>query len=77
MERAITAYACRHDRDGEIDLDTIAETPDKAKDKMVREAMGWRYDYPDRYSREEAWVGLSQFGRIVRIKIEIPKGKSK
>ena len=59
------AYAYR-DEDG-IDLDTIGDSPKEVKDRLLREYLGWRYDYPE--NRERMWETVQKHGKIVEVEI--------
>ena len=57
--------------DGEIQLDMITKYPESTKSRYLRESMGWRFDHPDRYDREEAWRNIQSNGiSIVPVVIE-------
>ena len=59
------AYAYK-DEDG-IDLDTIGDSPKLVKDRLLREYLGWRYDYPE--DHEGMWAILQKHGKIVEVEI--------
>jgi hypothetical protein len=57
------------DRDGSLDLDSIAESVERVRDKMLVASMGWRYDYPD--DHEAQWNLLLQYGKVVEVVVLI------
>lgn len=59
------------DRNGEVDLDSIAETQDGVRLRCLRESMGWRFDHPDRYSHEKEWERLLTYGSVVPICVSV------
>lgn len=61
-------YAYR-DQDGTIDLDSIAESVQRVRDKMLVASMGWRYDYQDGHDAQ--WEMLLQYGDVVEVVILI------
>ena len=63
---AVHCYAFR-ERGGEIDLDSISETPDNVRVKYLSSSMGWRLQYPDRYSQDEEWQRVLTFGSVVPV----------
>ena len=64
------AYAFQPNREP-IDRGSIGDTPEIVKDNVLRETMGWRYDNPSRFCRDEAWARIAKQGRIVSIRIEV------
>ena len=64
----VRAYAFRHS-DGTIDLDTIAKTPGVVRDLLLQDAMGWRFDHPERYDQDATWQRWLQHGRVVEVEI--------
>ena len=50
-----------------IDLGTISSSPKEVKDRLLREYLGWRYDYPE--NRERMWTTLQKYGKIVEVEI--------
>ena len=59
---------------GQIDLDSLAEDEEQVKFKVLEGAMGWRFEYPDRYNREEEWVRLQAFGKVVKVRVCLVAG---
>ena len=66
----IQCYAFVHDG-GEIDIDTLHATAEGAKMKMLEGSMGWRFEYPDRYSHEEHWSMLLMHGEIREVTVQL------
>lgn len=66
----IECYAYVHDG-GEIDIDTLHNTTEGAKMKMLEQSMGWRFQYPDRYSPDEHWDMLLQHGEIKAVTVQL------
>lgn len=60
-----------------VDIDSISETPDGVRDRMLEGVMGWRYQYPDRYPHEEAWQRILKTGTVVNVSVteidEVPR----
>lgn len=54
---------------GQIDLDSLADTEEKVKYKMLEGTMGWRFEHPERYNPEEEWVRLRSYGKIVKVRV--------
>lgn len=54
---------------GEIDIDTLHNTEEGAKLKMLEGSMGWRFEYPERYSHEEHWEMLQKHGEIKAVQV--------
>lgn len=52
---------------GTIDFDSIAETEDAVRRKMLGESMGWRFEHPDRYSQDDEWKRLLTFGKVIPV----------
>ena len=50
-----------------IDLNNIDDSPKEVKDRLLREHLGWRYDYPE--DRERMWTTLQKYGKIVEVEI--------
>ena len=59
------AYAYK-DTQG-IDIDIIGKSPEVVKDRLLREYLGWRYDYPE--DCERMWTRLQKYGKIVEVEI--------
>ena len=57
------------DRDGSLDLDSIAESVERVRDKMLVASMGWRYDYSE--GHEEQWNMLLKYGEVVEVVVLI------
>lgn len=57
------------DRDGELDLDSIAESVERVRDKMLVASMGWRYEYPDDHAAQ--WDLLLRHGKVVEVVVLI------
>jgi hypothetical protein len=57
------------DRDGSLDLDSIAESVERVRDKMLVASMGWRYDYADGHDAQ--WNLLLRCGKVVEVVILI------
>lgn len=56
---------------GEIDCDSVGESPGVVRERMLKEFMGWRYKHPGRYPRGEKWEELKAFGSVVRVSISV------
>lgn len=65
-----TAFAFRS-TSGEIDVDSVSESVDRLKEKMLSELMGWRYEHPALYSRETAWKRVLETGTIVQVTVAV------
>jgi len=61
-------YAFREWR-GVIDLESIGETPEIVRDRMLEGVMGWRYAHPDRYPHEETWQRILKTGSVVKVSV--------
>lgn len=61
--------------DGDLDLDSISESFDASKWKMIENSMGWRFNHPERYSRDEQWERLRQYGKIVAVEVTVLEEK--
>lgn len=61
-------YAFRHNN-GELDIDSISESPDGVRLDMLESSMGWRFRFPDRYSHAEKWNELLGFGKVVEVEV--------
>ena len=59
------AYAYKDE--GGIDLDAIGSSSEVVKDHLLREYLGWRYDYSE--DRERMWTRLQKYGKIIEVKI--------
>ena len=59
------AYAYKDE--GGIDLDTIGSSSEVVKDRLLRECLGWRYDYLK--DRERMWTRLQKYGKIIEVEI--------
>lgn len=68
--REIRCYAFLDDKEGVL-LDSVAESEDAVKRQMVSMFMGWRFEYPDRYSHDEEWLRLQKYGRIVPVRVSV------
>lgn len=62
-------YAFRYYCDKDVDISTIAASEMAVRDLPLRSPMGWRFDHPERYDRDEAWGNLQTHGRIVQVEI--------
>jgi len=58
------------DDDG-IDIDSAGESIEHVKQNMIKETMGWRYEYPDKYSHDEEWQRLLKYGSVKKAKITV------
>jgi len=56
---------------GEIDCDSVGESPVVVRERMLKEYMGWRYEHPERYPHNEKWNELKAFGAIVPVSISV------
>ena len=56
---------------GTIDLDSIAETEDAVRWKVLEGSMGWQFEYPERYSRDEEWQRLLAYGKVVSVSVSV------
>lgn len=61
------------DSDGTIDLDSVAETEAEVRRKVLEESMGWRFEHPDRYSHEDEWERMLQYGKVVPVYVSEEK----
>ncbi len=59
------------DSNGKIDIDSIAETEDLVRWKVLQGSMGWRFEYPERYDQDKEWERLLNFGRVVPVSVSI------
>lgn len=57
------------ERDGSIDLDSIAESVERVRDKMLASSLGWRYHYQQNHGAQ--WKLLLQHGKVVEVVILI------
>lgn len=57
------------DRGGELDLDSIADSVERVRDKMLVASMGWRHQYQQ--DHEAQWDLLLQHGKVVEVVILI------
>ena len=71
---ATHCYAYR-ERSGVIDVDSISETPAGVREKYLEACMGWRFNHPDRYSRDEEWARLLTFGSVVHVMVSLGEGE--
>ena len=69
----INAFAYS-ENNGELDIDTVAETPAHVREKYLEMCMGWRYKHPDRYDQDEEWARLLAYGRVVQVTVEVKDG---
>ena len=65
---ACDCYAFRESR-GVLDIESIGETPDIVRDRMLEGVMGWRYEHPDRYPHEEKWQRILETGTVVKVSV--------
>lgn len=63
-----SGYAFRHDN-GEIDLESVADTEALVREKLLSVIMGWRYGHSSMESQEETWSRMLATGKIVAIDI--------
>lgn len=64
----IKAYAFKWS-DGEIDVEMISYDKDRLKNEVLRETLGWRYDYED---LDKNWNWLIGRGcEIVEVEIHV------
>lgn len=56
---------------GTIDIESIAETVDNVKWKMLESSMGWRFEHPERYNQEEQWKKLLAYGEVVPVVVSL------
>lgn len=54
---------------GTPDIESMSDTPEGVRDRMLEQCMGWRYEHPDRYSQVEAWNQIRETGRIVKVAV--------
>jgi hypothetical protein len=47
----------------------LSETIEGVKLKKLEAHMGWRFQYPERYSRDEAWDLLLHYGTVVMVEV--------
>lgn len=67
----IRGYAYREFRSGEIDLDTISDTPESVRVKYLQMCMGWRFEHPDRYNQSDEWARLLTYGEVVPVRVSV------
>ena len=61
-------YAFR-ERNGEIDFDSIADTPENVRLRYLEMCMGWRFGHPDRYDQDAEWERLLTYGAVVPVRV--------
>jgi hypothetical protein len=60
------------DNSGEIDLDSISEDIEGVRINKLESHMGWRFQYPERYSQDDKWEYLLRlFGRVVPVDVTV------
>ena len=67
---ATDCYAYR-ELNGEIDLDSISDTPENVRLKYLEMCMGWRFTHPDRYNHDEEWQRLLTYGSVVPVRVSV------
>lgn len=67
---ATDGYAFRYGS-GQIECDSVAESPAAVRERMLRDHMGWRYEQPKRYSHDEKWENLLTYGSVVPVSIKV------
>jgi len=65
-----TCYAYR-ENGGDLDLDSISDTPENVRLKYLQSSMGWRFEHPDRYDQNEAWKRVLEHGNIVSVAVSV------
>ena len=59
------------DYDGSIDLNSIAETEEDVKLRVLESSMGWKFEHPNLFNRDKEWGRLLQFGKVVPVEVTI------
>ena len=59
-------YYAYQDSNG-IDADTIAPTPDRVRERLLTQCLGWRNE--DQTDRGEKWKQLMERGQIIEVTI--------
>lgn len=62
------AYAFQ-ELNGTIDLDSVGETAEQVREKLLAAVMGWRFNHPDRYPHAVEWARLLTFGKVVPVSV--------
>ena len=57
------------ERSGAIDVESIGESQEVVRTKMLQACMGWRYAYPDMYSHDEEWICILGTGDVVPVTV--------
>jgi hypothetical protein len=57
------------DRDGSLDLDSIADSVERVRSKMLVSSMGWRHQYSQDHDAQ--WRLLLEFGNVVEVVVLI------
>lgn len=63
-------YAYR-ELNGEIDLDSISDTPENVRWKYLEMSMAWKFNYPDLYDQDTEWARLLAYGSVVPVRVLI------
>ena len=64
----MNVYAYFSNMDG-IAINSISESPVAVTNKLLEESMGWRFNYPDRFSRESHLKSILDSGTIQPVKL--------
>lgn len=62
------AYAFQ-EVNGTIDLDSVGETAEQVREKLLAAVMGWRFNHPTRYPHAVEWARLLSFGKVVPVSV--------
>ena len=54
-----------------LDLDSISDSVENVRLKVLSETMGWRFSHPDRYSQEEEWKRLLTYGKVASVLVSV------
>jgi hypothetical protein len=54
-----------------LDLDSISDSVENVRLKVLSETMGWRFNHPDRYSHDEEWQRLLIYGKVVSVLVSV------
>jgi hypothetical protein len=66
MSTSCTCYAFQ-ENSGAIDIESVAASPEQVRAQMLQACLGWRFEYPDRYSHDETWAAMLKTGTVVKV----------
>lgn len=61
--------------DGTIDIDSLGDSEDDVRRKVLEDSLGWRYEHPDRWSHDEEWQRLLLFGSVRAVVVSLESTK--